>query len=185
LFDAMSGYPKGHRALYGHFSTVERIALTLGLPQGLGKVGLVRAYQEKMAHLKPVPPVWVERGAILENVQTGNDIDVLKFPVPRHHERDCGRYIATASAVITRDPDEGWFNVGTYRSKVYDGRLWLPDHRGKHGRIHRDKYFERGEAMKVAIVVGQDPPCISWEPVRSRGVSEFSCRAIEGSLSRW
>jgi UbiD family decarboxylase len=158
LFDDIPGYPKGYRALYGHFSTVERIALTLGLPQGLGKVGLVRAYQEKMAHLKPMPPVNVEKGPILENVSTGDAIDVLKFPAPRHHERDCGRYIGTASLVITQDPDEGWFNLGTYRSKVYDGRtVGCQITEGKHGRIHRDKYFERGQSMKVAIVVGQDP----------------------------
>jgi 4-hydroxy-3-polyprenylbenzoate decarboxylase len=28
---------------------------------------------------------------------------------------------------------------------------------GKHGRIHRDKYFARGEPMKVVILCGQDP----------------------------
>ena len=187
LFDDVPGYPKGYRALYGHFSTVERIALTLGLPQGLGKIGLVRAYQEKMAHLKPLPPVWVEKGPILENVQTGNDIDVLKFPVPRHHSAIAGRYIATASAVITRDPDDGWFNVGTYRSKVYDGRtVGCQITEGKHGRIHRDKYFERGEAMKVAIVVGQDPLLylLGASPI-PEGVSEFEfAGAIKGEPLR-
>jgi 4-hydroxy-3-polyprenylbenzoate decarboxylase len=183
LFDDVPNYPKGYRALYGHFSTVERIALTLGLPQGLGKVGLVRAYQEKMAHLKPVSPVWVQEGPVLENVHTGDDIDVLEFPVPRHHERDCGRYIGTASGVITQDPDEGWFNLGTYRSKVYDARtVGCQITEGKHGRIHRDKYFERGEAMKVAIVVGQDPLLylLGASPIPD-GVSEYEyAGAIKG-----
>jgi hypothetical protein len=32
LFDEVPGYPKGFRALYGHLSTVRRVALTLGLP---------------------------------------------------------------------------------------------------------------------------------------------------------
>ncbi len=183
LFDDVPNYPKGYRALYGHFSTVERIALTLGLPQGLGKVGLVRAYQEKMAHLKPVSAVWVQEGPVLENVHTGDDIDVLEFPVPRHHERDCGRYIGTASGVITQDPDEGWFNLGTYRSKVYDARtVGCQITEGKHGRIHRDKYFERGEAMKVAIVVGQDPLLylLGASPIPD-GISEYEyAGAIKG-----
>src|SRR5512135_2028754 len=60
LFDDIPGYPQGYRTLYGHFSTVERIALTLGLPQGLGKVETVRAYQKKMANLKPVTPEYVK-----------------------------------------------------------------------------------------------------------------------------
>src|SRR5437667_11892433 len=32
LFDDIPGYPKGYRTLYGHFSSVRRVALTLGLP---------------------------------------------------------------------------------------------------------------------------------------------------------
>ena len=32
LFDEVPGYPKGFRTLYGHFSTIRRVALTLGLP---------------------------------------------------------------------------------------------------------------------------------------------------------
>src|SRR5437763_10547575 len=32
LFDEIPGYAKGYRTLYGQFSTIRRIALTLGLP---------------------------------------------------------------------------------------------------------------------------------------------------------
>jgi 4-hydroxy-3-polyprenylbenzoate decarboxylase len=83
---------------------------------------------------------------------------VLRFPVPRHHEQDTARYIGTANCVITQDPDEGWFNLGTYRNQVYDARtIGCQITEGKHGRIHRDKYFARGESMKVVVLVGQDP----------------------------
>jgi 4-hydroxy-3-polyprenylbenzoate decarboxylase len=44
-------------------------------------------------------------------------IDVLKFPVPKVHELDGDRFIGTCIAV-TRDPDEGWLNLGTYRAMV-------------------------------------------------------------------
>ncbi len=183
LYDDIPGYPKGYRALYGHFSTVERLALTLGFPQGLGRIGLVRAYQDKMANLKLVPPLWVESGPVMQNVHSGDDADVLEFPVPRHHERDRARYIGTASLVITQDPDEGWFNLGTYRSQVYDARtVGCQITEGKHGRIHRDKRFERGEPMKVAIVVGQDPLLylLGASPVPA-GISEYEyAGAIKG-----
>jgi 4-hydroxy-3-polyprenylbenzoate decarboxylase len=183
LFDDVPDYPKGFRNLYGHFSTTERIALTLGLPQGLGKVGLVRAYQEKIAHLEGVPPVYVDHGPILENVHLGDDINVLEFPAPHHHARDCGRYIGTACTVVTQDPDHGWYNLGTYRSKVYDGKtVGCQITEGKHGRIHRDIYFERGQPMKVAIVVGQDPLLymLGASPV-PEGISEYEyAGAIKG-----
>src|SRR6202163_1491387 len=32
LFDEVPGYAKGFRTLYGHFSSIRRVALTLGLP---------------------------------------------------------------------------------------------------------------------------------------------------------
>lgn len=183
LFDEVPGYPKGYRTLYGHFNTVERVALTLGMPQGLGKVGLVAAYQKKMASLKPVPFEYVSDGPILENVHTGDDINVLEFPVPQHHMRDNGRYIGTACEVLTQDPDEGWFNLGTYRSRAYDAKtVGCQITEGKHGRIHRDKMFERGLPMKVAIIVGQDPLLymLGASPV-SNGVSEYDIYgAIKG-----
>src|SRR5215204_1518821 len=159
LFDEAPGYPKGFRTLYGHFSSIRRVALTLGLPLDYErKVEIVQKYHARMQELKPLPPRFVNDGPIFENVLEGDAIDVLKFPVPRHHEQDNARFIGTADCVMTQDPDEGWFNLGAYRSQVYDGRtIGCQITEGKHGRIHRDKYFERGQPMKVVILCGQDP----------------------------
>src|SRR5262252_5661258 len=124
----------------------------------LRRVDVVGTYHARMQNLKPLPPRFVNDGPVLENVLEGDDIDVLKFPVPRHHELDKARFIGTADCVITQDPDSGWFNLGAYRSQVYDGKtVGCQITEGKHGRIHRDKYFERGQPMKVVILCGQDP----------------------------
>jgi UbiD family decarboxylase len=159
LFDNVPGYAKGFRTLYGQLSSIRRIALTLGLPlEHDRKVDIVQRYHQRMQELRPLPPREVKDGPILENVLTGDAVDVLKFPVPRHHELDTARFIGTADCVITRDPDDGWFNLGAYRSQVYDGKtVGCQITEGKHGRIHRDTYFERGEPMKVVILCGQDP----------------------------
>ena len=159
LFDNVPGYPRGFRTLYGQLSSVRRIALTLGLPlEYERKVDVVRTYHARMQDLKPLPPRFVNDGPVLENVVEGDDVDVLKFPVPRHHELDKARFIGTADCVMTQDPDSGWFNLGAYRSQVYDGKtVGCQITEGKHGRIHRDKYFERGQPMKVVILCGQDP----------------------------
>ncbi|MBI2539395.1 MAG: UbiD family decarboxylase [Deltaproteobacteria bacterium] len=59
---------------------------------------------------------------------------------------------------MSMDPDERWVNVGCYRAMIQDRKsvslLMVP---GKHGHIHREKYFSRGERMPVALVVGSDP----------------------------
>ena len=159
LFDEVPGYAKGFRTLYGELSSLRRIALTLGLPlERARKTDIVKQYHARMQSLKPLAPRFVEDGPILENVLEGDRVDVLKFPVPRHHERDTARYIGTADCVMTQDPDAGWFNLGAYRCQVYDGRtIGCQITEGKHGRIHRDKNFERGQSMKVVVLVGQDP----------------------------
>src|SRR6202023_2468063 len=159
LYDDVPGYPKGYRTLYGQLSSIKRIALTLGLPLDYErKVDIVQRYHARMQDLKPLSPRFVNDGPIFENVIEGDAIDVLKFPVPRHHEADKARFIGTACCVMTKDPDAGWFNLGAYRSQVYDGKtVGCQITEGKHGRIHRDKYFARGEPMKVVILCGQDP----------------------------
>src|SRR3989442_371313 len=101
LFDDIPGYPKGYRTLYGHFSTVRRVALTLGLPlESERDVDIVKAYYQRMRDLKPLPPRTVKDGPILQNVIEGEKCDVLKFPVPRHHEADKARFIGTADCEI-------------------------------------------------------------------------------------
>src|ERR671911_1152794 len=80
LFDDIPGYPKGYRTLYGHFSSVKRVALTLGLPlEYARKVDIVKKYHERIRGMKPLPPRYVKDGPILENVIDGEKVDVLKF----------------------------------------------------------------------------------------------------------
>ena len=64
----------------------------------------MQRYHERMRDLKPLPPRLVKDGPILENVIEGDAVDVLKFPVPRHHELDTARFIGTADCVMTQRP---------------------------------------------------------------------------------
>jgi 4-hydroxy-3-polyprenylbenzoate decarboxylase len=158
LFDRIPDYPEGFRTLFGTTGSVQRMALTLSLSNVRSGTDLVKAYREKLKDFKPIPPRVVETGPIFENIVSGKDIDLLKFPIPLMHEKDGGRYIGTNCLVTTQHPDEGWVNLGTYRVMVHG-----KDHTafyispGKHGRIHRDLYFERKEPCPVAVSVGQDP----------------------------
>ncbi len=175
LFDNIKGYPKGYRVLFAQNAAFKRMALNLGLPLDLSDLDLVRALREKLAVHKPIPHKVVQKGPILENVLSGKDINLLKFPVPFMHELDGGRYIGTGCLVITRDPDEGWVNCGTYRGMVHDeNSMALYISPGKHGAIQRKKYFDQGKPCPVVISVGQDPVLFmaSGNEV-DYGVSEF------------
>jgi 4-hydroxy-3-polyprenylbenzoate decarboxylase len=79
--------------------------------------------------------------------------------------------------VITRDPDEGWVNVGTYRGMVHGPNLvGVKVNKGKHGRIHLEKSLARGEPCPVAIALGFDPSY--WAATASQvvphGMSEYA-----------
>ncbi len=87
-----------------------------------GPLRQVDLFRQKLSTLQPIPPRIVVHGAVLENQISGEDIDLLKFPVPLIHEQDGGRFIGTASIAVTRDRDEGWVNLGTYRSMVHDSK---------------------------------------------------------------
>jgi len=133
--------------------------MTLGLPLEFNKMELSQAFLDTyLRELSTLQHEFVESGPVMENVMTGAEVDVTRFPVPIWHERDGGRYIGTGSFNVTMDPEEKWINAGTYRVMIHDkqsvGFYISP---GKHGRIHREKYQARNEPMPVVIVCGGDP----------------------------
>jgi 4-hydroxy-3-polyprenylbenzoate decarboxylase len=157
LFDKIPGYPDGFRVLTNFFGG-KRMNMTLGFPEVDNKVELADAFTALYCDADPIPQEVVDNGPIMENVQTGAQVNVLSFPTPLWHERDGGRYIGTGSFNVTRDPDEDWVNLGTYRVMVHDEKsVGFYISPGKHGRIHRDKYMALGEPMPAVIVVGGDP----------------------------
>ena len=177
VFDKVKGYPRGYRVASNLFSSPRRIALGLGLPLNVTGIDLVKALRDKVrAGIKPIPPVTVDSGPVMENVHTGEEVDLFEFPTPRWHELDGGRYIGTGSMGITRDPDEGWVNVGCYRVQIHDkttATIWMaPSH---HGNIIARKYWTKGVGCPVAVTCGQDPTLwagSNWEPV-PWGVCEY------------
>lgn len=158
IFEDVPGCKKGQRVLVNFFGG-KRKNMTLGFPLSFSKLELSQAFLENyMRDLKPIAHQFVETGPVMENVITGDDIDVTKFPVPTWHDGDGGRYIGTGSYNITIDPEEKWINVGTYRVMIHDkNTLGFYMSPGKHGRIHRDKYQARNEPMPVVVVIGGDP----------------------------
>ena len=106
----------------------------------------------------PVPPRPVEAGPVHEEVKRGDAASLLELPTPvwtRHH--DPGPYL-TAPCVITRDPESGAMNVGTYRCQIKGPRkigMWV--NFLQHARQHVEPQRQAGKRVPVAIVLGPDP----------------------------
>lgn len=107
---------------------------------------------------QPIEPKVVATGACKERILVGEKVDLTAFPIPTWTPGlDSAPYITSAS-VITRDPEDGRYNVGTYRLQVKGksrtGILILPE---QHIGQHFKKYKLLGKAMPVAVAVGNDP----------------------------
>ena len=158
LFDRIKGHEPGFRLLANVFTSLPRICLSLDLPVDYGRREIVREWRDRLKTFEPKPAVLVEDGPVLENRQTGDQVDITRFPAPLWHAQDGGSYLGTGDIVIMRDPDTGWVNAGTYRIQVHDAKTaGIMISPGKHGRLIREKYWARGEPCPVAVSLGHDP----------------------------
>ena len=99
---------------------------------------------------------------------------LLNLPILKCWPLDGGRFV-TLPCVVTQDPDTGERNVGMYRMQVYDDRScgmhWQLQ---KVGARHGRRYYETGQRMPVAVVLGGDPtyPFCATAPLPD-GLDEF------------
>ena len=158
LFDKIKGLDPSFRLLTNVFTSLPRINLSLDLPIDYSRREVVREWRDRLKTFEPQPAEIVEDGPVLENRQTGGEIDVTRFPAPVWHAQDGGAYLGTGNIVVMKDPDTGWINAGTYRIQVHDSKtLGIMISPGKHGRMIREKYWARGKACPVAVSFGHDP----------------------------
>lgn len=158
LFDSINGFPKGLRIAAKPYATPRRTAVALGLPEDESPFGMFKVWRERMRSFEPVPPRTVTDAPILQNVMDGSQVDLCRFPAPKWHEQDGGPYFGTGCSVITKDPSEGWINVGTYRSQLHDGQTLgiqvAPYH---HGNLQMRKWWAQGKACPVAMAITSEP----------------------------
>jgi len=162
LFDRARGFensPIGARLLWNILGpSLRRIALTLEEPTETPTLELIRRTKDKLK--RRIPPREVPKGdaPLYQNSILGKRIDLDRLPIPRHWPLDGGRYAGTGDAVITRDPDSGYLNIGTYRmmqqGKAKVGLYLSP---GKDARLHITRAWEQGRPIAVAAAWGIDP----------------------------
>ncbi len=183
VFDKFDGYPEGYRICSNAMRGGRRVALAMGLPVDSSPLEIAGLQRDKR-RAPPVPPRVVSDGPVMECIQEGDDVDLERFPAPRWHKEDGGRYIGTADMVINRDPETGYVNLGVYRAMI-QGRdrvsLWINPQ--KHGRLIAQRYWQAGKASPVAVVLGCEP--VTWMAAPNLlpfGTSEYDLAgALRGS----
>src|SRR5271156_1650579 len=134
----------------------------VGMGQEVGDIGA--AWMRAIAN--PIPPVAVTAAPCQEVVITGEELrrpggGLAALPVPVSTPGfDAAPYL-TATLCITRDPDTGVRNMGTYRAQLKaNDRLGVRMASrigGARGYLHWQKSRARKQPMPCAIVLGCAP----------------------------
>ncbi|MGP3776936.1 UbiD family decarboxylase [Streptomyces sp. SDT5-1] len=132
---------------------------------GLGRGTTPRELLEKLIsamHAEPLPPRVVAEGPCKENVLTGEDVDLTRFPVPLLHAEDGGRYFGTYGFHVVRTPDGRWTSWSVSRTMLHGPRTLVgPAMPQQHlGMIHQ-MWRERGEPTPWAMVLGAPPAALA------------------------
>jgi len=108
-----------------------------------------------VSRLTDLMPKIVKDAPCQEVVKTDGSLDEL--PVLTTWPEDGGPFI-TLPLVITRDPETGMRNIGTYRMQVYDRRTTgMHWQRHKGGAQHHRIAERMGKRLEVAVALGADP----------------------------
>ena len=158
LFENVKGHP-GHRVLYNMIGcNLSRFCVMIGEEPVDHPLTAVQKLQQKLGN--KIPPVEVPQASAIcnANIWNGDEVDITKFPAQRMWPLDGGKYLGTGDAVITKDPETGRINVGTYRMMVKGPReIGVYTSPGKDAGLDRDKYWKAGKPMPIAAAYGIDP----------------------------
>jgi UbiD family decarboxylase len=141
----------------------------MGMGRKVEEIG--QAWMAAITH--PIAPIVVASAPCQEVVITGSDLQapggLAALPVPVSTPGfDSAPYL-TATLCVTRDPESGVQNMGTYRAalKAADRlavRMVAREATGAGGYLHWLKYRERKEPMPIAIVIGAAPVVVFTGP---------------------
>ncbi len=141
------------------------------------------------AFANPVAPKVLQTGPVHDVVWTGTDLHgagkgLEALPIPISTPGFDAAPFLTMTGVITKNPETGVQNMGTYRGHLKSsdrlGMMILKSTRSE-GLDHWRQYRERGEKMPIAIVVGAPPAVVFMGPQKAPlGVDEFE---IAGALA--
>lgn len=130
---------------------------------------------------EPIEPKLVDTGPCKERILVGDEIEasggVDAFPHPISTPGFDNAPFLTSPYWVTKDPETGEYNVGTYRGMIKGpGRVGLQmDTPSQHIAIHLRKARALGVPLEVAVVLGA-VPAVGLASVQKVpfGVSEYS-----------
>jgi 2,5-furandicarboxylate decarboxylase 1 len=150
---------KGQRAgmslLSNVFASRERCAVALGLPPEKSGTELSLLYAEKEKTL--IDPILLNKkdSPVKEVVKRGKNVDLLEYPIVRHHEMDPAPYINMT--VLVKDPERNHYNISFQRTMLQGSKQLGIQMGYYHNYAIAQKYHAKKEVIPLIIVVGHHP----------------------------
>ena len=158
LFDRahdLMGREADFKLITNVFATRQNCALAMGLDPSDWKLDLSLEYSRRESN--PISPEIVEKGVapVKEAVYTGENVDLAKLPIVRHHEKDGGPYVDMTP--VMKDPDHGFYNVAFLRNQFKDVRKLGIHMSPRHNWTIFSKNEQKNLPTPIVIVVGHHP----------------------------
>lgn len=107
---------------------------------------------------KPIPPRIVKSGPCKENILMGDKVDILNLPAPVWTVGEDPGPFFTAPYVITKNPETGARNVGTYRMQVKGAnKTGFLIGKEQDAGLHLRRNDQENKPTPMAVVIGADP----------------------------
>ncbi|MEM0002490.1 MAG: UbiD family decarboxylase [Desulfurococcaceae archaeon] len=152
----VQGQKSGFKLVTNLFADYSFCAEILGIPHN---EVVADSFLQRMSR-KIDPEIVSSKEAPVKQVIEKDDINLYKFPIVVHYEKDAGPYI-TAGFVTTYDPDTGINNTSIQRLWVKaKDRLGYFAIKGSHNWRNIQKFWELGMDAPVAIWIGHHPSII-------------------------
>ncbi len=135
--------------------------MALGLEENSGPGEVAERWNRALSH--PIASRIVKTGPVKEVILKGREVSrpeggLFRFPVPISNPGFDGGPFLTAPYVVTKDPDTGIPNVGTYRCMIKGpNKTGVSVPPAQHIGIHFHKCKERKVRVQAAIVLGCSP----------------------------
>jgi len=164
LFNKIKDIEKGFRVLGGSAGVsvqkglfLSRIAISLGLSPHARAHEIINTLAGSISK-KGIAPKTVKTGICQENIMTGHDVDLTRFPSPFIHKGDGGRYFNTWGTIVVQIPDGSWTNWSITRIMLLDKNrmtgLVVPL---QHIGIIHQMWKEQNKPMPFALAMGCEP----------------------------
>jgi 4-hydroxy-3-polyprenylbenzoate decarboxylase len=134
-----------------------------------------------------IEPLLVDDGPVLEEIHTGPGLldhgGILEFPHPISTPGFDPAPYFTSPFWVTKDPETGVRNIGTYRVMVKAGdKAGMMAHQSQHIGLHLQSARRKGVMLEAAIILGCTPAVGLCSVAKvPYGVDEY---AVAGAIAR-